>query len=281
LVVCDLDRFEVHTNFTGTAKVVHAFDLDGLADPKNLEVLRKLFTDPEALRPGLTTEAVTRQAAERFGQLADALRLRGIPAQDAAHFLMKLMFCMFAEDIGLLPERCFTDLLKRMRGRDPKQLVYALEILWDEMDRGVPFSSTADDRILQFNGRLFKERAALPLKPEHLGLLIEAAERSWRYVEPAIFGTFLEQALDPRERRKLGAEFTPRRWVERLVMPAVIEPLRERWNNVKATALAYGIVGNRDAAIKAVKEFHHELCHLRILDRHAAPAISCMSPWSI
>jgi len=100
LVVCDMDRVEVHTNFTGTVKRVHAFDLDGLAEPKNLDILRKVFTDPDALKPGQTTEAITRQAAERFGQLADGLRVRSVPAHAAAHFLMKLMFCMFAEDIG-------------------------------------------------------------------------------------------------------------------------------------------------------------------------------------
>ncbi|MDY0171201.1 MAG: hypothetical protein RBS80_31970, partial [Thermoguttaceae bacterium] len=64
LIVCDLDRFEVHTNFTGTAKRVHAFDLAGLADPENLDTLRKTFTNPEALRPGLTCDSITRQAAE-------------------------------------------------------------------------------------------------------------------------------------------------------------------------------------------------------------------------
>jgi hypothetical protein len=88
LVVCDLDRFEIHTNFTGTAKRVYAFDLSGLAEPQNLDVLRRLFTDPQSLRPRQTTESVTPQAAERFGLLADALRVRGIEAHAAAHFLM-------------------------------------------------------------------------------------------------------------------------------------------------------------------------------------------------
>src|SRR2546422_842187 len=78
LVVCDLNRFEVHTNFTGTAKRVYAFNLDGLAEPANLDVLRKLFTDPDALRPGQTTAAVTEEAAARFGALADGLRGRGV-----------------------------------------------------------------------------------------------------------------------------------------------------------------------------------------------------------
>src|SRR5215207_8375722 len=99
LVVCDLNRFEIHTNFTGTAKRVFAFDLAGLAEPKNLDVLRRLFTDPDSLRPGVTSQSVTEQVAEQFGRLSDGMRIRGVPAHDAAHFLMKLMFCMFAEDI--------------------------------------------------------------------------------------------------------------------------------------------------------------------------------------
>ena len=98
LVVCDMDRFQVHTNFTGTAKVVHAFDLDGLADPANLDVLRKAFTAPNELRPDRTTARITEEAAALFTQLAEGMRARGIAAPDAAHFLMKLIFCLFAEE---------------------------------------------------------------------------------------------------------------------------------------------------------------------------------------
>src|SRR5947208_10273115 len=105
LVVCDLDRFEIHTNFTGTIKKVHAFDLTGLAEPDNLDKLQRLFAEPESLRPGLTTQNVTEQASALFGRVADGMRERKIAAPDAAHFLMKLMFCMFAEDIDLLPEK--------------------------------------------------------------------------------------------------------------------------------------------------------------------------------
>jgi hypothetical protein len=109
-VVCDMDRFEVHTNFNNTPKVVHAFDLDSLAGPKNLDILRKLFTAPEALRPGQTTAGVTEEVAARLAKLADGLRGCSVPAPDAAHFLMKLMFCMFAEDIELLPAKLFAKL---------------------------------------------------------------------------------------------------------------------------------------------------------------------------
>ena len=71
LVVCDLDRFEIHTNFTAKPTVVFAFDLDHLAEPANLDTLRKLFTDPKALEPGETVEAITQDVAERFSALAE------------------------------------------------------------------------------------------------------------------------------------------------------------------------------------------------------------------
>jgi type II restriction/modification system DNA methylase subunit YeeA len=109
LVVCDLDRFEVHTNFTGYATKTYAFDLEGLKDPRNVQVLRLAFTDPDKLRPDRTQEAVTREIADSFAELADGLRARGEKPERAAHFLMKLMFCMFAEDIDLLPRGLFTE----------------------------------------------------------------------------------------------------------------------------------------------------------------------------
>src|SRR5438094_9803994 len=108
LVVCDLDRFLIHTNFTGTVKKVHAFDLDGLADPANFAILRHVFTNPEALKPDKTPEALTEEIASSFAQIANGMTGRGVPPEQAAHFLMKLMFCMFAEDIGLLPRELFT-----------------------------------------------------------------------------------------------------------------------------------------------------------------------------
>ena len=91
----------------------------------NLDVLRKLFTEPESLRPDIRAEAITRDAAERFGDLAERLRMRkGVSAQRAAHFLMKLMFCMFGEHIGLLPTKLFGRLLETAKA-NPAMLTRA------------------------------------------------------------------------------------------------------------------------------------------------------------
>jgi hypothetical protein len=110
LVVCDLDRFEIDTNFTGTVKKVYAFSLADLDEPEHLAVLRALWTDPNRLRPDTTPEAVTKEAAERFGELSASLQARGVDPHTAAHFLVQLLFCLFAEDVGLLPKGLFPDL---------------------------------------------------------------------------------------------------------------------------------------------------------------------------
>ncbi|MFN7665584.1 MAG: class I SAM-dependent DNA methyltransferase, partial [Inhella sp.] len=138
--------------------------------------------------------------------------------------------------------------------------------------------------VLHFNGKLFKGSGttgyALALKPEQVDGLLRAAKADWREVEPAIFGTLLERALDPTERHALGAHYTPRAYVERLVLPTVVEPLREDWANARAAALllvteAEAFTAPKDAKKREAKlleartelhRFHHQLCTVRVLD---------------
>jgi hypothetical protein len=149
------------------------------------------------------------------------------------------------------------------------------------MDRG-GFSAALAAPVLHFNGKLFKGARAdgysLLLTPEQIDLLITAARANWREVEPAIFGTLLERALDPTERHALGAHYTPRAYVERLVLPTVIEPLRADWANAQAAALVLAHEaaelearqGPRrqmaEARAEVRKALHHQLCTTRVLD---------------
>jgi hypothetical protein len=152
LIVCDLNRFEIHTNFTGTVKEVHAFDLDGLAEPANLAKLRAAFSKPEELKPGRTQAQVTEDVAKKFVELADGLRKRKIEPHAAGHFLMKLMFCMFAEDIGLLPEKLFEKTVKGAKW-DPKNLSKLLADLFASMaEKDRTFGA---DEIPWYNSCLF------------------------------------------------------------------------------------------------------------------------------
>ncbi|HEX5268989.1 MAG TPA: type IIL restriction-modification enzyme MmeI, partial [Gemmataceae bacterium] len=233
LVVCDLNRFEVHTNFTGTAKTVYAFDLDGLADPKNLLVLRNVFGDPDALKPGKTRQAITEEVAGRFARLAEALGKRDVPPHRAAHFLMKLMFCMFAEDIELLPRDLFTRTVANSK-KNPAQLTKLLRGLFRSMASGEPFGA---DAIEHFNGGLFADDdEPIDLLPGEIEELHLAALADWSSVEPSIFGTLFERSLDPAKRSQIGAHYTSREDIETLLRPVLLEPLRRDWEAVKEKA---------------------------------------------
>jgi len=193
LVVTDMDRFEVHTNFTGTVKKVYSFTNEELPKPENLKVLRALFEDPNSLRPARTSEGVTEEAARKFAQLADGLRERGVESQRAAHFLNKLLFCLFAEDIGLLPKGLFTRVVERTR-RDPEPFAQYIGDLFGAMATGGDFLL---EDIRYFDGGLFSDRDVVPLEPEELKILTETARLDWQSIEPAIFGTLFERSLDP------------------------------------------------------------------------------------
>jgi len=185
-------------------------------------------------------------------------------AERVAGFLMRSLFTMFAEDVGLLPERSFSRLLDEFP-QDPVNFPHLLEALWRDMNTG-GYSVALRARIPRFNGGLFAHPEVIELNADQVQLLSEAARADWRDVEPAIFGTLLERALDPRERHKLGAHYTPRAYVERLVQPAVIEPLRAEWEAVQAAALQRAEDGDTAKAIQEVETFLQKLAGLRILD---------------
>ena len=177
---------------------------------------------------------------------------------------MRCLFTMFAEDVGLLPDRAFTQLLADSR-RNVASFPPLVEELWRTMASG-GFSVALRVPVPHFNGGLFEDAKALPLTADQLQLLIEAAQADWRDVEPAIFGTLLVRALDPVERHKMGAHFTPRAYVERLVLPTVIEPLRAEWESAMAAALLLAEGGKRAEALAEVRAFQRRLASVRILD---------------
>ena len=229
LVVCDLDRFEIHTNFTDTVAKVYAFDLAGLADPANLDVLRRMFREPQSLRPAITTFTITEDAANRFGELADGMRLRGIAAPQAAHFLMRLMFCMFAEDIRLLPAGLFSQLLKDGQA-NPASLNRRLGNLFSAMAKGGDFGPV---EIAWFNGGLFSDGQVIALTQQEINILVKVNDFDWSSVEPSVFGTLFERTLDPAKRSQIGAHYTSRADILTLLEPVLMTPLRREWAAVK------------------------------------------------
>ena len=310
LVVVDVGHvIELYAEFTRSGATYtpfpdarsHRLKLADLRDEATRSRLRLLWQDPMALDPARASAKVTREVAAKLATLARELEAAGHSAEPVAAFLTRCLFCMFAEDVGLLPKAddgqgAFLALLKRHRDQ-PDTLRQMLRVLWMDMDRG-GFSAALTRDVLHFNGKLFKGHAAadyvLPLQRQHIDGLLDAATSNWREVEPAIFGTLLERALDPGERHALGAHYTPRAYVERLVLPTVVEPLRADWADAQAAALIlaqeatqleanppkvetradFPAQDRHRAAVRAkwdearaqVKGFHHQLCTVRVLD---------------
>jgi len=242
----------------------HRLPLDALARPEVREQLRQVWLEPLALDPARQSARVTREIAARLARLARVLEQAGHDPGEVAGFLTRCLFTNFAEDVGLLPASSFERLL-RETSADPRQFVPLVHELWKAMNEGA-FSAAIRSDLLRFNGKLFKEQQVLPLESEQIELLLEAAHARWDQVEPAIFGTLLERALDPRERHRLGAHYTPRAYVERLVLPTVIEPLREEWRTAQAAALTLMEEGNTKGAVAEVRAFQDRLCSVRVLD---------------
>jgi hypothetical protein len=241
----------------------YRISLDDLADAEVRALLRGVWLDPLSLDPARRSARVTREIADRLARLAQSLDPGHAPAE-VAGFLMRCLFTMFAEDVSLLPKGAFTQLLADSR-RNAASFPPLVEELWRTMASG-GFSVALRVAVPHFNGGLFEHPVALPLTADQLQLLIEAAQADWRDVEPAIFGTLLERALDPIARHNLGAHFTPRAYVERLVLPAIIEPLRAEWEAVQTAALLLAESGKRADAAAEVKAFQRRLASIRILD---------------
>ena len=115
LIVSDMLRFRIRTNWTNSVSRTYEFGLDDLADAATRDKLKWAFSDPERLRPGETRQALTEQAAQSFAAVAQALRERGHDPHAVAHFVNRLVFCMFADDVGLLPGHMFTRMLEQAR----------------------------------------------------------------------------------------------------------------------------------------------------------------------
>ncbi|MBZ5612790.1 MAG: N-6 DNA methylase [Acidobacteriia bacterium] len=281
LVVCDLDRFEVHTNYTNTQKQIYAFDLADLVSNQPtatcklppLDVLRAAFTDPGRLKPGQTTADVTEGAAAQFSKLAESLRSRGVPSERAAHFLMRLLFCLFSEDIGLLPGKLFSHLVESNLQR-PAEFTKRLRQLFGAMagEQG----SFGEHDIPYFDGGLFSDDEAYDLTRDDLAVLALSSVLDWSSIEPAIFGTLFERSLDPDKRSQLGAHYTSEADIRLIVEPVLMEPLRRRWAEVeqKATALIEksktqqkaGQTKSRKALSDLLMGFAEELSKVRVLD---------------
>ena len=272
LIVSDIERIRIHTRFTNTVKRVEELTLDDLLVPARLAILRQAFNDPDALKSTQTTVQVTEKAAEQFSRIAQILRRYGHESHEVAHFLIRLLFCLFAEDVGILPAGLFTRLLHQPRlqsGVFSAQLRQLFGAMADGGNFGVEI-------IPHVNGGLFNDAVVLPLDGDSLLVLREVARQDWSAIEPAILGTLFERGLDPEKRSQLGAHFTSKDDILLVVEPVLMRPLRDEW--AKRQKLVEEALRLPDATTKVKRDhrrrevltvlrtFREKLAALQILD---------------
>ncbi|MDP1714347.1 MAG: N-6 DNA methylase [Anaerolineales bacterium] len=229
LIVSDINNIIIRTNYTNLATRTITLTLDDLLTAEGLKTLKTVFFNPEQLKPQVTIESVTQEAAKQFSTLANVLRKFGEEPQEVAHFLIRLLFCLFAEDIGLLPEKLFPRLLEQTR-RNSKDFAGVLSQLFRAMNTGGYFGS---DKILHFNGGLFDDDHVLQLDSDAMDIIGEIDGLDWAAIKPSIFGTLFERGLDPSKRSQLGAHCTGEDDIILIVEPVLMAPLRREWEKIK------------------------------------------------
>ena len=234
LIVSDMARFRIRTNWTNSVSETHEFALEDLADAACRDKLKWAMSDPERLRPGESRQALTERAAAAFATLAERLRARGHDPQAVAHFVNRLVFCMFAEDVGLLPGSMFTRMLELAR-RDPGRFPDYASRLFQAMSTG---GDVGFEAVARFNGGLFDDDATLALEREEIDAALKAAALDWSEVDPSILGTLFERGLDPDKRSQLGAHYTDRDKIMAIVEPVIVRPLLAEWETEKAAMAA-------------------------------------------
>ena len=230
LIVSDMARFRIRTNWTNSVSETHEFTLDDLADAAVRDKLKWAMSDPERLRPGESRQALTERAAATFAALAQSLRARGHEAQAVAHFVNRLVFCMFAEDVGLLLNSMFTRMLEHARQR-PEDFAVLARDLFGAMATG---GRVGFETVAWFNGGLFDNDTALPLNKAEIETTLKASALDWSEIDPSILGTLFERGLDPSKRSQLGAHYTDRDKIMRIIEPVVMRPWLADWETAKA-----------------------------------------------
>jgi hypothetical protein len=284
LVACDLERFLIVTNWTNTPSKRIELHLEQLVtEPKARDTLLWVLSDPEKLRPGLTRQMITAAAAREFVELARDLRARGHHPERVARYLVRLVFCMFAEDIGLLPNNMLSRMLDEC-ARTPDDSEALGEELFRVMATG---GRVGYDRVKHFDGGLFEtdgEPLALPLDRPQARAALAAARKDWADIDPSILGTLFVQALDPKRMedlfrvarshdprsvsfRKSFEQYTDADKIMKIIEPVIQRPLEAEWQARLAEIESLLLNGKGAARAQAVyREFVERLGRFKVLD---------------
>lgn len=274
LIVCDIDHWEIRTNFSNTPVVEVKFAHADLLKPHYRAIVRRVFSDPASFHPEKNKLQITEDVAGKFKSVVDeTLELKNDPDR-VARFMTKLVFCMFVEDIGLLPKRAYdgilTEIVRTTRFHRDSRDLFARYIreLFDAMATG---GNVQMLDIPYFNGSMFAvgDDDIVPLGREALNALDQASDRNWAHVEPSVFGTIFERTLDKQKRAQLGAHYTHPDDIKLIVEPVLMQPLRRAWTETQAAAapLRDRYLQATNAAERLSAQLELTALRTRILDR--------------
>ena len=262
LIVSSFRTIRIQTNFPGMETVRHILPVAALDRRENLDMLQWAFHAPAEFRPDRTLDAATKETADLFYAIVQDMEQHTADPEVLARYLNQIMFCLYAEDAELLPQGLFTRIVREYN-HDPSTFDQAVRSLFREMAGGGLFGA---DKISYFNGDLFNEVETVEFTGAALLRLYQAAEKDWRNIEPSIFGTLFERALDASKRSQLGAHYTGASDIELVVEPVVMEPLRREWDTARQEINGLISNGNETAARARLDDFQQRLSSVTVLD---------------
>ena len=262
LIVSSFRAIRIRTNFPGMESLLHQIRITELAEPEKLELLRRAFYAPSEFRPNRTVERVTGETADIFQKIVADMEQHSGNRERLARYLNQIIFCLYAQDAGLLDKDLFTGAVHNLNRR-PDLFDRAIGNLFDQMAGGGLFGS---DIVPYFNGDLFSAVDTVQFSGAAMQLLGEATGKNWRNIEPSIFGTLFERALDASKRSQLGAHYTSAADIELVVEPVVMAPLRREWDAAQQEADALIADGDSPAARERLAAFQQRLASVTVLD---------------
>ena len=262
LIASSFQLIRVQTNFPGKETVVHEIPIGEFWSQEQLKKLHNIFFAPQEFEPDRTPEAVTEETAQLFKSVVEEMERHDVASEDLAKFLNQIVFCLYAEDTDLLPNKFFEEIIATHWG-NPRDFNVFIQDLFEAMRDGTKFGAKY---IRHFNGDLFNSVSLVDLSEPALLNLKWAVGKSWRNIEPSVFGTLFEGALDASKRSQLGAHYTSADDIMSVIEPVLMKPLRQEWQAAKAQADALLSQDNRDAALAVLNAFIGRLTSVTVLD---------------
>jgi len=235
LLLCDFQRFELHDLLAQEGDGITRVTLAELAD--HVQAFAFIRGDVEAAH--IRQEQVTIAAAEHIGKLHDLLAADGFGGEDLQLLLIRIVFCLFADDTGIFEQRAsLLALLKNRTVPGGDDLGAWLQRLFDTLNTpDGQRQKSLDEELAQFpyiNGALFERATRVPSFTAAMReALIAACEFDWKHVSPAIFGSLFQSVMDARQRREQGAHYTSEKHIRRLIGPLFLDALEAEFESIR------------------------------------------------